>query len=234
MARSRRKQRRRRIVGGESTDRTMHLSRHDLAQLDEAYLAGLPEGSLRTLSVTLLLDLKELFERLEQNQDPSISHRSEVLIACSKAPSVPRQDLLNAFPIPKSRDSKANALTNRDRCLPPKLPRPLWILNHAVHRLRSLIDVRIRPVLTFPKRIIARLQIDQLEVDENRIVWGHKVQVARVSGSDNRPAQEHSFSQPPAESFRSVQRNVAITDPDEVAHLRIAHRSVNDDRLLPR
>jgi hypothetical protein len=28
----------------------MQLSRHDLAQLDEAYLAGLPEGSLRTLS----------------------------------------------------------------------------------------------------------------------------------------------------------------------------------------
>jgi len=51
----------------------MHLSRHDLAQLDEAYLAGLPEGSLRTLSVTLLADLKELFERLEQN--PSNSSR---------------------------------------------------------------------------------------------------------------------------------------------------------------
>ena len=51
----------------------MQLSRHDLAQLDEAYLAGLPEGSLRTLSVTLLADLKELFERLEQN--PSNSSR---------------------------------------------------------------------------------------------------------------------------------------------------------------
>jgi hypothetical protein len=51
----------------------MHLSRHDLAQLDEAYLAGLPEGSLRALSVKLLLDLKELFERLEQN--PSNSSR---------------------------------------------------------------------------------------------------------------------------------------------------------------
>jgi transposase-like protein len=51
----------------------MQLSRHDLAQLDEAYLAGLPEGSLRTLSVKLLSDLKELFERLEQN--PSNSSR---------------------------------------------------------------------------------------------------------------------------------------------------------------
>lgn len=51
----------------------MQLSRHDLAQLDEAYLAGLPEGSLRTLSVKLLSDLKELLERLEQN--PSNSSR---------------------------------------------------------------------------------------------------------------------------------------------------------------
>ena len=51
----------------------MQLTRHDLAQRDEAYLAGLPEGSLRTLSVKLLLDLKELFERLEQN--PSNSSR---------------------------------------------------------------------------------------------------------------------------------------------------------------
>ena len=51
----------------------MHLSRHDLAQLDEAYLAGLAEGSLRTLSVKLLEDLKELFERLDQN--PSNSSR---------------------------------------------------------------------------------------------------------------------------------------------------------------
>jgi hypothetical protein len=33
------------------TDQTMQLSRHDLAQLDEAYLAGLPEGSQRVLSV---------------------------------------------------------------------------------------------------------------------------------------------------------------------------------------
>ena len=42
----------------------MQLSRHDLAQLDEAYLAGLPEGSLRVLSVKLLIDLKDAVERL--------------------------------------------------------------------------------------------------------------------------------------------------------------------------
>lgn len=51
----------------------MQLSRHDLAQLDEAYLAGLAEGSLRVLSVTLLADLKEAVEQLDQN--PSNSSR---------------------------------------------------------------------------------------------------------------------------------------------------------------
>ena len=51
----------------------MQLSRHDLAQLDEAYLAGLPEGSLRVLSVKLLIDLKDAVERLDQS--PSNSSR---------------------------------------------------------------------------------------------------------------------------------------------------------------
>jgi hypothetical protein len=51
----------------------MRLTRHDLAQLDDAYLAGLEEASLRALSVKLLADLKEAHERLEQN--PSNSSR---------------------------------------------------------------------------------------------------------------------------------------------------------------
>jgi hypothetical protein len=51
----------------------MQLSRHDLSQLDDAYLAGLEETSLRALSVKLLADLKEACERLEQN--PSNSSR---------------------------------------------------------------------------------------------------------------------------------------------------------------
>ena len=51
----------------------MRLSRDDLAQLDDTYLAGLEEASLRALSVRLLADLKEAHERLEQN--PSNSSR---------------------------------------------------------------------------------------------------------------------------------------------------------------
>jgi transposase len=39
----------------------MRLSRHDLAQLDDAYLAGLEEASLRALSVKLLADPKEAY-----------------------------------------------------------------------------------------------------------------------------------------------------------------------------
>jgi hypothetical protein len=73
MARSRHDQRRRRGAGRKPTDGTMRLSRHDLAQLDDAYLAGLEEASLRALSVKLLADFKEAHERLAQN--PSNSSR---------------------------------------------------------------------------------------------------------------------------------------------------------------
>ena len=49
----------------------MHLSRHDLLQLDEAYLRRLPEEPLRELSVKLLADLQAAHERLEQNSSNS-------------------------------------------------------------------------------------------------------------------------------------------------------------------
>jgi len=51
----------------------MHLSDHDLKQLDEDYLRGLPAESLRSLSGKLLADLKEAHDRL--NQNPSNSSR---------------------------------------------------------------------------------------------------------------------------------------------------------------
>ena len=45
----------------------MQLSKHDLAQLDEAALSGLSPEQLRALSVKLLSDLKLAHERLEQS-----------------------------------------------------------------------------------------------------------------------------------------------------------------------
>ena len=51
----------------------MQLSDHDLKQLDDTYLGGLPIESLRGLSSKLLADLKEARERL--NQNPSNSSR---------------------------------------------------------------------------------------------------------------------------------------------------------------
>ena len=51
----------------------MQLSDHDLKQLDDTYLGGLPIESLRGLSSKLLADLKESRERL--NQNPSNSSR---------------------------------------------------------------------------------------------------------------------------------------------------------------
>ena len=51
----------------------MHLSEHDLKQLDEERIRSLPAESLRTLSVKLLVDLKEARDRL--NQSPENSSR---------------------------------------------------------------------------------------------------------------------------------------------------------------
>ena len=49
----------------------MKLSQHDLRQLDDGYLQRLPEAALRALSLTLLADLKEAQERLQQNPNNS-------------------------------------------------------------------------------------------------------------------------------------------------------------------
>lgn len=51
----------------------MQLSEHDLKQLDEAAVNALAVESLRVLAVTLVADLKEAHDRL--NQDPSNSSR---------------------------------------------------------------------------------------------------------------------------------------------------------------
>jgi len=51
----------------------MHLSNHDLQQLDEDYLRGLSPEQLQSLSGKLLADLKEARDRL--NQNPSNSSR---------------------------------------------------------------------------------------------------------------------------------------------------------------
>jgi len=67
MAKSRRRQRQRWRAGSHPAKNDVQLSRHDLSQLDEAYLLGLGEERLRTLSVKLFADLKAAHERLEQS-----------------------------------------------------------------------------------------------------------------------------------------------------------------------
>ncbi len=67
MARSRGNRGRRKGAGRRNVRNDVQLSRFDLSQLDEGYLAKLPEAQLRTLSVKLLADLKAAHERLDQN-----------------------------------------------------------------------------------------------------------------------------------------------------------------------
>jgi len=60
-------------AGKRKLSDAVQLSRYDLSQLDEGYLANLPEEPLRALSVKLLADLKAAHDRLDQN--PSNSSR---------------------------------------------------------------------------------------------------------------------------------------------------------------
>ena len=71
MARSRDNRSRRKGAGRRKVPSDVQLSRFDLSQLDECYLAELPEPQLRALSVKLLSDLKAAHERLDQNPDNS-------------------------------------------------------------------------------------------------------------------------------------------------------------------
>ena len=67
MARSRGKRRQHKGAGRRKVSNDVQLSRFDLSQLDEGYLAKLPEAQLRALSAKLLADLKAAHERLDQN-----------------------------------------------------------------------------------------------------------------------------------------------------------------------
>jgi hypothetical protein len=49
----------------------MHLSPHSLRQIDDAYLQSLEVEALRELSMRLLADLKEAWDRLNQGPDHS-------------------------------------------------------------------------------------------------------------------------------------------------------------------
>jgi transposase len=73
MARFRGNRGQRKGAGETRSFAAVKLSRHDLSQLDEAYLMRLPEPELRVLSMKLLADLKVAHERLDQN--PSNSSR---------------------------------------------------------------------------------------------------------------------------------------------------------------
>ena len=49
----------------------MHLSDHDLRQMDEGWLENLPEDKLRQVSARILQDLKEARDRLNRTPDNS-------------------------------------------------------------------------------------------------------------------------------------------------------------------
>ncbi|WP_295608819.1 DUF6444 domain-containing protein, partial [uncultured Lamprocystis sp.] len=87
----------------------MKLSQHDLRQLDDGYLQRLPEAALRALSLTLLADLKEAQERLQQNPNNSSRPPSSRApwdrpgVAAAEAPDTDEEEA----PVAPSRDTSA-------------------------------------------------------------------------------------------------------------------------------
>jgi len=80
----------------------MILSEHSLRQLDEAYIRSLPEDACQELAVKLLVDLKTLHERLNQNPgNSSMPPSSRLPWATDKATG----DELNETPEIKEADS---------------------------------------------------------------------------------------------------------------------------------
>lgn len=77
MSRSRGNRSRRRGAGRRKVPNNVQLSRFDLGQLDEGYLAKLPEEQLRALSAKLLADLKAAHERLDQKAP---AHRAAAIL----------------------------------------------------------------------------------------------------------------------------------------------------------
>ena len=105
----------------------MQLSRNDLAQLDEAYLAGLAEGALRVLSVKLLIDLKEAVERLDQNPRNSSrppSSRAPWEGAGSQRQETPGQDAERGRPPGDNPESAPPAPGEVPEVQPPKEEQP--------------------------------------------------------------------------------------------------------------
>jgi hypothetical protein len=102
MARSRGTRRQRKGAGPRKVPNDVQLSRYDLSQLDEGYLAKLSEKQLRSLSAKLLADLKAAHERLDQNPNNSSRPPS------SRAPweGEDRGDRPNQPEHPKGEDDK--------------------------------------------------------------------------------------------------------------------------------
>jgi len=95
----------------------VQLSDHDLKQLDDAYLGGLPVEPLRGLSSKLLADLKEARERL--NQNPSNSSRPPSSQAPWESSAEPSRDGAAEGEVPqdakseKSDDGKKEAKAHK-------------------------------------------------------------------------------------------------------------------------
>ena len=88
------------------------LSRHDLLQMDDAYLESLSEAELLSVSQRLLNDLKEVHERLNQNPRnsslPPSSQAPYLGIAVEDEPETDEEERTEESSFSKRKDSDSS------------------------------------------------------------------------------------------------------------------------------
>ncbi len=90
----------------------------------------------------------------------------------------------------------------------------LRVLEGLPHQRRGPLEVRLGPLLVGRVGVGAGADLGHLVGDEEAVVLGHEVEVARVGGGDRRPAEVHRLRHRQAEALGAVQGDVAIAAGD--------------------
>lgn len=139
----------------------MKLSQHDLQQLDEGILQGLPEAVLRRLSVNLLADLKEARELLQQhpgNSSRPPSSRVPWERGSSGQDAAAREARADADGLPEGDDVTAADRMGDGWFSYRDYPRRLRCWAHLLRKAQGLIESYDRDALHFGIQVRGTLE----------------------------------------------------------------------------
>src|SRR6185437_8457721 len=87
---------------------------------------------------------------------------------------------------------------------------PFTLFQHPAHGFGSNIHVRVRPALFLPVRVFALAHRHHPVIHQATVLRSHELQIPGVGRSHHRFAQVHALCQTEPETFRSMQRHIAI------------------------